>query len=144
MASVAGAFPSGQLPLHLRMEEIKFAIAEGADEIDVVISRGKFLEGDYDAVREEISAFKKICCNITLKAILETGELDTAENILTASEIAIASGADFIKTSTEKISVNATPEAVCSMLLAIKKSASSHPEESQAETQQRNICASLK
>ena len=122
VASVSGAFPSGQLPLHLRLEEAKYAISEGADEIDMVISRGKFLEGDSNAVCEEISAFKKICGNITLKAILETGEIHTTENIRRASEIAIASGADFIKTSTGKIAVNATPEAVCTMLLAIKDS----------------------
>ena len=122
VASVAGAFPSAQSPLNLRLEEAKFAISQEADEIDMVISRGKFLEGNQDAVREEVSAFKKICGNITLKVILETGELETPENIRKASDIAIEAGADFIKTSTGKISVNATLESVCMMLLAIKDS----------------------
>jgi deoxyribose-phosphate aldolase len=122
IASVAGAFPSGQLPLELRLKEAKFAITQGANEIDMVISRGKFLEGDYNAVSEEVSAFKKICREKTLKVILETGELETVENIRNASELAINAGADFIKTSTGKISVNATLESVCTMLLAIKKS----------------------
>ncbi len=122
IASVAGAFPSGQLPLNLRLEEAKYAIGEGADEIDMVISRGKFLEGNYNAVQEEIFAFKKICQEKSLKVILETGELETLENISKASTIAIEAGSDFIKTSTGKIQVNATPESVCAMLLAIKDS----------------------
>jgi deoxyribose-phosphate aldolase len=122
IASVAGAFPSGQLPLNLRLEEAKYAITEGADEIDMVISRGKFLAGNYNAVSEEIYAFKKICQGEILKVILETGELESTENIRKASEIAIDAGADFLKTSTGKISVNATLESVCAMLLAIKDS----------------------
>ena len=122
VASVAGAFPSGQLPLHLRMEEVKFAISEGADEIDMVISRGKFLEENYKAVSTEISAFKKICGEKTLKVILETGELKTPANIRKAAKTAIDAGADFLKTSTGKISANATMESVCVMLLAIKDS----------------------
>lgn len=122
VASVAGAFPSGQLPLPLRLEEAKYAIHEGADEIDMVISRGKFLAGDHDFLFHEISEFKKVCGQKILKVILETGELDTAENIRKASEIAIQAGADFLKTSTGKITVYATLEAVCIMLLAIKAS----------------------
>ena len=122
IVSVAGAFPSGQLPLNLRLEEVKYAIGQGAHEIDMVISRGKFLEGDFDFVRTEISAFKKVCEEKTLKVILETGELHSADNIGRASEIAINVGADFLKTSTGKIPVNATLESVCVMLLAIKKS----------------------
>jgi len=122
VASVAGAFPSGLSPLHLRLEEVKSALSEGSDEIDMVISRGKFLEGNHAAVSEEISAFKKICGGKTLKVILETGELGTISNIRKASEIAVDAGADFLKTSTGKISVNATLESVCAMLLTIKDS----------------------
>ena len=122
IASVAGAFPSGQLPLNLRLEEAKYALSEGADEIDMVISRGKFLEGNYKAISEEVSSFKKICNNKILKAILETGELESEEIIRKASELAIDAGADFLKTSTGKIAVSATLESVCTMLLAIKDS----------------------
>ncbi len=120
VASVAGAFPSGQLPLNLRLEEVKYAIAEGADEIDMVISRGKFLEGNYQFVFNEVSAIKEVCGNVRLKVILETGELESLQNIRIASDIAIQAGADFIKTSTGKMSVNATLPAVCVMLQAIK------------------------
>lgn len=120
VASVAGAFPSGQLPLKLRLEEAKFALEEGADEIDMVISRGKFLDGEYNFVYDEIAAFKNICGQKTLKVILETGELDSPDNIRIASDIALHAGADFIKTSTGKISVNATLSSVCVMLEAIK------------------------
>jgi deoxyribose-phosphate aldolase len=120
VASVAGAFPSGQLPLDLRLAEASYAIAQGADEIDMVISRGKFLEGKYDFVFEEVAAFKKICNDKTLKVILETGELETLDNIRLASDIALQAGADFIKTSTGKINVNATLPAVGVMLQAIK------------------------
>jgi deoxyribose-phosphate aldolase len=120
VASVAGGFPSGQIPIANKLQEIKYAIEEGADEIDVVISRGKFLEGKYDIVFDEIHAIKSICKNTVLKVILETGELSTAANIFKASETAIEAGADFIKTSTGKISVSATPEAFTCMLLAIK------------------------
>ena len=122
VASVAGAFPSGQLPLNLRLAEAEYALGEGADEIDMVISRGKFLEGDDNAIAEEVAAFKKICGNKILKVILETGELLSPDNITKASQVAIDAGADFLKTSTGKISVNATPESVCTMLLAIKRS----------------------
>ncbi|HEY0031497.1 MAG TPA: deoxyribose-phosphate aldolase [Bacteroidia bacterium] len=120
VASVAGAFPSGQLPLNLRLAEVKYAIEQGADEIDMVISRGKFLEGNYDVIYEEIAAFKAVCGAVTLKVILETGELETLDNIRLASDIALHAGADFIKTSTGKIVVNATLPAVCVMLQAIK------------------------
>ncbi|MDD2622541.1 MAG: deoxyribose-phosphate aldolase [Bacteroidales bacterium] len=121
IACVAGGFPSGQLPVHLKINEVKYAISEGADEIDMVISRGKFLAGDYSDVYDEIAAIKSICGNAILKVILETGELKTEENIYKASEIAIKAGADFIKTSTGKSSVHATPESFKTMLLAIKK-----------------------
>jgi deoxyribose-phosphate aldolase len=120
VASVAGAFPSGQSPLHVKLEEIKFAVNEGADEIDMVISRGKFLEGKYSQIFEEVSAIKAICKDAHLKVILETGELGSLTNVRIASEIAMNAGADFIKTSTGKISPAATEEAVYVMLQAIK------------------------
>ena len=97
-----------------------YAVSQGADEIDMVISRGKFLEGDYQTVYNEIAAIKAACGQAHLKVILETGELKTADNIYNASQIAIAAGADFIKTSTGKIAVNATPESFLVMLDAIK------------------------
>jgi len=121
VASVAGAFPAGQSPIEIKVAEVRYAVKEGADEIDMVISRGKFLEGNYQAVYDEILAIRKACANARLKVILETGELMTAQNIYKASQLAIAAGADFIKTSTGKISVNATPEAFLVMLDAIKR-----------------------
>jgi deoxyribose-phosphate aldolase len=121
VASVAGAFPSGQSPLFVKIEEVKYAINEGADEIDMVISRGKFLEGNYQEVFDEIAAIKEVCGDIHLKVILETGELESLKNIRKASEIAINAGADFIKTSTGKISPAATEQAFVVMLDTIKE-----------------------
>lgn len=118
-ASVAGAFPSGQSPLHIKLAEIDYAIEQGADEIDMVISRGAFLQGDYDQVFDEIAAIRELCCDVHLKVILETGELHTPDNIYRASKMAIDAGADFIKTSTGKISVGATYQAAYVMLTAI-------------------------
>ena len=120
VACVAGAFPAGQSPIEIKIAEVAYAVSQGADEIDMVISRGKFLEGDYQTVYNEIAAIKAACGQAHLKVILETGELKTADNIYKASQIAIAAGADFIKTSTGKIAVNATPEAFLVMLDAIK------------------------
>lgn len=119
-ASVAGAFPAGQSPLHIKLAEIKYAIDEGADEIDMVISRGKFLQGDYIEVFEEINAIKDLCGGIHLKVILETGEIGDLSKIYDASILAMKAGGDFIKTSTGKISPAATPEAAFVMLQAIK------------------------
>lgn len=119
-ASVAGAFPSGQSPLHIKLGEIQYAIDEGADEIDMVISRGKFLQGDYIEVFDEISSIRGICKNVHLKVILETGEISELNAIYDASTIAIKAGADFIKTSTGKITPAATPEAAYVMLNAIR------------------------
>lgn len=116
VASVAGAFPSGQLPLHLRVNEVDYAISEGADEIDMVISRGAFLAGDYQKITDEVASIKQSCGGKYLKVILETGELLTNDNIRLASELAIEAGADFIKTSTGKIQPAATPEAMGVML----------------------------
>lgn len=120
VASVAGAFPSGQSPLPVKLQEVKYAVDEGADEIDMVISRGSLLEGDYTKVYDEIAAIREVSAQKTLKVILETGELQTAENIAKASQIAIDAGADFIKTSTGKIAVSATLEAAEVMLTSVK------------------------
>lgn len=121
IASVAGAFPSGQSPLHIKLAEIQYAIDEGADEIDMVISRGKFIQGEYDEVYNEIREIRNVCNDAHLKVILETGELPDLNAIYKASEIAINAGADFIKTSTGKISPAATVEASFIMLQAIKE-----------------------
>ncbi len=120
VAAVAGAFPSGQSPIKIKVEEVKYTVGEGADEIDMVISRGKYLEGEYSLVYDEIAAIREACGGAHLKVILETGELVTATNIRRASEIAIDAGAHFIKTSTGKIQPAATLEAMLVMLLAIK------------------------
>ncbi|NTV82749.1 MAG: deoxyribose-phosphate aldolase [Bacteroidales bacterium] len=121
VASVAGAFPSGQTSLHVKLEEIKYAIAEGADEIDTVISRGKLIEGKDSEVFDELSAIREICGQVHLKVILETGELPSIALIRKASELAILAGADFIKTSTGKISTGATPVAFLIMLDTIRQ-----------------------
>jgi len=120
VASVAGAFPSGQSPLFVKVAEVEYAAKEGADEIDMVISRGTFLDGNYEEIGKEIAAIKIACGEAHLKVILETGELKTAENIWKASNIAINNGADFIKTSTGKTDPAATLEAFFVMLEAIK------------------------
>lgn len=120
VASVSTAFPSGQAPLQIKLDDTKFAVDSGADEIDMVISRGKFLEGDYNFVYDEIAAIKEVCGNARLKVILETGELVTLDNIRKASDIAMYAGADFIKTSTGKIKPAATMQVTYTMLQAIK------------------------
>ncbi len=120
VASVSTAFPSGQAPLSIKLEDTKFAIDEGADEIDMVISRGKFLSGEYQYVFDEIAAIKEVCGKVRLKVILETGELITLDNVRKASEIAMYAGADFIKTSTGKIQPAATMQVTYTMLCAIK------------------------
>jgi deoxyribose-phosphate aldolase len=121
VASVAGAFPAGQSPIFVKIMEVKFAVEEGADEIDMVISRGKFLEGEYGVVFDEIALIKEACGQAHLKVILETGELQSVQHIRKASELAINAGADFIKTSTGKISPAATPEAAIVMADTIKE-----------------------
>ena len=120
VASVATAFPSGQAPTKVKLADTKFAVSEGADEIDMVISRGKFHSGDYNFVLDEIAAVKEACGDARLKVILETGELGTLDKVRQASDIAIAAGADFIKTSTGKISPAATMEVSLVMLHAIR------------------------
>ena len=120
VASVAGAFPHGQLPLDLKVDEVKYAVEQGADEVDIVINRGLLLAGEDNAVIDEVSAMKQACSGRTLKVILETGEL-APTLIQRASELAIDGGADFIKTSTGKIAAGATLEAAEIMLNVIKK-----------------------
>lgn len=120
VASVSTAFPSGQSSLKVKLNETKYAVEQGADEVDMVISRGQFLAGNYQYVFDEIAAIKEVCGKAHLKVILETGELDTLDNIRKASEIAMYAGADFIKTSTGKTQPAATMQATYVMLDAIK------------------------
>ena len=120
IAAVATGFPSGQTLLPVKLLETQLALDDGADEIDMVISRGKFLEGEYNYVFDEIASIKELCKDKTLKVILETGELGSLDNVRIASEIAIYAGADFIKTSTGKIQPSATLPVTFVMLQAIK------------------------
>jgi len=120
IASVATSFPSGHATLEQKLSETKLAISDGADEIDMVISRGRFLSGDYHYVFDEIASIKEACGKARLKVILETGELATFDNVRRASDIAIHAGADFIKTSTGKIASAATIPVTLVMLLAIR------------------------
>ncbi|MBQ3949814.1 MAG: deoxyribose-phosphate aldolase, partial [Bacteroidales bacterium] len=121
VASVAGGFPAGQTPQHIKTEEVKYVVEEGADEVDFVINRGDFLTGNTKAVFDEVAAAKEVCGNSALlKVIIETGELQTPENVYNASRLVLDAGADFVKTSTGKIPVGATPEAAYVMLLAMR------------------------
>ncbi len=120
VASVSTAFPSGQAPRDVKIRDTKFAVSEGADEIDMVISRGKFHMGEYNFVFDEIAAVKEACGDARLKVILETGELVTYDKVRRASDIAMYAGADFIKTSTGKISPAATMPVTLVMLEAIR------------------------
>jgi deoxyribose-phosphate aldolase len=120
VASVATAFPSGNSTLEVKIGDTKYAVSEGADEIDMVISRGEFLNGNYNFVFDEIAAIKEACGKARLKVILETGELSTLDNVRLASDIAILAGADFIKTSTGKIQPAATQPVTLVMLEAIR------------------------
>ncbi len=120
VASVATAFPSGMTPLSIKLEETQIAVEAGADEIDMVISRGAFLQGRFDAVAQEIAAVKVACGDAHLKVILETGELGSLDQVRTASMLAMHAGADFIKTSTGKIQPAATMPVTLVMLSAIR------------------------
>ena len=120
VASVATAFPSGQSTYDVKIADTKFAVDNGADEIDMVISRGEFLEGNYNFVYDEIASIKEACGKARLKVIFETGELSSLDNVRRASEIAMYAGADFIKTSTGKISPAATMPVTLVMLEAIR------------------------
>lgn len=131
VASVATGFPSGQFPLEVRLEDVSRAVADGADEIDMVINRGAFLAGRYDEVAEEIRLVKRACGGAHLKVILETGELETLDNVRRASDLAIRAldeaaepgraGCDFIKTSTGKVQPAATMPVTLVMLEAIRE-----------------------
>ena len=120
VASVATAFPSGMAQLSDKLNDTAYAVEQGADEIDMVISRGEFLKGTYSFIFDEIAAIKEACGEAHLKVILETGELETYENVRKASDIAMYAGADFIKTSTGKISPAATQPVTLVMLEAIR------------------------
>ncbi len=121
VACVSGSFPSSQALLEVKVAETALALKDGATEIDMVMSVGKFLSGDYESVADEISELKQVCGDHKLKVILETGCLKTAENIKRASIIAMYAGADYIKTSTGKLEPAATPEAAYVMCQAIKE-----------------------
>ena len=120
VASVASGFPAGLVPLSAKLDDTRLAVEAGADEIDMVIDRGAFLSGDYEKVASEIVAIKDACGDAHLKVILETGELETYDNVRKASRLAMTYGADFIKTSTGKITPAATPAVVLVMLEAIR------------------------
>jgi deoxyribose-phosphate aldolase len=120
LASVAAGFPSSQTYLAVKELEIKMAVANGANEIDIVLNLGNFLAEDFESVIEEISILKKACGEAHLKVILETGALKTPEKIWKASHLAMQAGADFIKTSTGKMEPAATLEAAYIMCSAIK------------------------
>ncbi|MFN0155286.1 MAG: deoxyribose-phosphate aldolase [Gaiella sp.] len=120
VASVATAFPSGQSPLEVKLADVRAAVEFGADEVDMVIDRGAFLSGRYATVFDEIVAVKEACGPAHLKVILETGELGTYDNVRRASLLAIAAGADFIKTSTGKVNPAATLPVTLCMLEVIR------------------------
>jgi len=121
VAAVATYFPSGQSSAEVKIADTRFAVEEGADEIDMVISRGKFLAGEYNFVYDEIAAVKEACGKAHLKVILETGELDNYDQVRLASDIAMHAGADFIKTSTGKVQPAATLPVTLVMLEAIRE-----------------------
>lgn len=120
VCSVATAFPSGNSSLELKLADVHMAVDQGADEVDMVISRGRFHQGDYNFVYDEIAQVKDACGKARLKVILETGELGTFDKVRHASDIAIAAGGDFIKTSTGKIKPAATMPVTLVMLEAIR------------------------
>ena len=120
VASVATGFPGGQVPMKLKIDEVKKVVSMGADEVDMVISRGQFLEGNYRYTFDEVTAVKEACGDAHLKVILETGELETFDNVRKASIISMLAGADFIKTSTGKVQPAATLPVTLVMLEAIR------------------------
>jgi deoxyribose-phosphate aldolase len=131
VASVATSFPSGRASLDVKLADVRYAIAEGADEVDMVIDRGAFLAGNYDLVYSEIVAVKEACAaagggGVHLKVILETGELVTYDNVRRASWLAMLAGADFIKTSTGKVSPAATLPVTMVMLEAVRDFREAH------------------
>jgi len=120
VASVATGFPAGLMPLNLRLEEIKYAVGEGAHEIDIVITREMVLKQDWSALYDEIAAMREACAGAHMKAILATGDLQTLRNVYAASMVAMQAGADFIKTSTGKEGVNATLPVSLVMIRALR------------------------
>ncbi|PTE21001.1 deoxyribose-phosphate aldolase [Cereibacter changlensis JA139] len=120
VASVATGFPAGLMPLNLRLEEIRYAVAEGAEEIDIVITREHVLTGNWHALYDEVAAMREACGEAHLKAILGTGDLQTLRNVYSASMVAMQAGADFIKTSTGKEGVNATLPVSLVMVRALR------------------------
>jgi deoxyribose-phosphate aldolase len=120
IASVATAFPSGRASLAVKLADVRDAVRSGADEVDMVIDRGAFLAGHYGQVYEEVRAVREACGTAHLKVILETGELATLDNVARASWLAMLAGADFIKTSTGKVSPAATPPVALVMLGAVR------------------------
>jgi len=120
VAAVATAFPSGLMPLSVKLDDVRAAVGFGADEIDMVIDRGAFLAGEFVQVSDEISAVKQACGASHLKVILETGELGTLDRVRFASDLAMHAGADFIKTSTGKVSPAATMPVTLVMFEAIR------------------------
>jgi deoxyribose-phosphate aldolase len=121
VASVAGAFPSGQSPLQERLDEIRAAVADGADEVDIVLNRGALLSGRLDVVHDEVALAKEACGDAHLKTILETGELGSYEMVRLASAVAMAAGSDVIKTSTGKLPSSSTPAVALCMAEAIRE-----------------------
>lgn len=121
IASVAGGFPSSQTFMEVKIAEVALAVADGADEIDIVLNAGAFFEENYEELCNEIEEIKETCREAKLKVILETGLLKTAENIKKAAILAMYSGADFLKTSTGKVYPGASPEAVYVLCQAIKE-----------------------
>jgi deoxyribose-phosphate aldolase len=127
VASVATAFPSGRTSVEVKLADAKYAIEAGADEVDMVIDRGAFLAGDYQLVYDEIAAVREVCRNQAhLKVILETGELVTLDNVRRASWLAMLAGADFVKTSTGKVSPAATLPVTLVMLEAVRDFRATH------------------
>ncbi|MDR1756705.1 MAG: deoxyribose-phosphate aldolase [Culturomica sp.] len=120
-AVVAGGFPASQTFTEIKLAECKMTVAEGAEEVDVVIAVGDVLEKNFEKIYRELSAIRKVCKGVRLKVILETGELKSIENIFNASLVSMYAGADFIKTSTGKVPVNVTPEAMYVMCEAVRQ-----------------------
>lgn len=120
VASVATGFPAGLMPLNLRLEEIRYAVGEGADEIDIVITREHVLNGNWSALYDEVAQMREACGEAHLKAILATGDLQTLRNVYSASMVSMQAGADFIKTSTGKEGVNATIPVSLVMVRALR------------------------
>ncbi len=121
VASVAAGFPAGLTPLPQRLDEIRYAVSEGAAEIDIVITREYVLTGNWEALYDEVQLFRETCGDAHLKTILATGELGTLKNVYKASLVAMMAGADFVKTSTGKEAENATPTVSLVMVRAVRE-----------------------